>query len=124
MILIENKRTKEETLKEKYPGAQIIDVTSKSKNEFVRLSPFFPIGGIPVPFSPDEEAETVEGIWQALKVFENEGVDTNKLYIRKDCIPRNCWVTSMHARRSMCHPTTGCSKIVAGILYCESRRCA
>ena len=83
MILIENKRTKEETLKEKYPGAQIIDVTSKSKNEFVRLSPFFPIGGIPVPFSPDEEAETVEGIWQALKVFENEGVDTNKLYIRK-----------------------------------------
>ena len=83
MILIENKRTKEETLKEKYPGAQIIDVTSKSKNEFVRLSPFFPIGGIPVPFSPDEEAETVEGIWQALKVFENEGVDTNKLYNRK-----------------------------------------
>ena len=83
MILIENKRTKEETLKEKYPGAQIIDVTSKSKNEFVRLSPFFPIGGIPVPFSPEEKAETVEGIWQALKVFEKEGVDVDKLYNRK-----------------------------------------
>ena len=83
MILIENKRTKIEKLKEKYPGAQIIDVTSKSNNEFVRLSPFFPIGGIPVPFSPEEEAETVEGIWQALKVFEKEGVDVEKLYNRR-----------------------------------------
>ena len=83
MIFIENKRTKEETLKEKYPGAQIIDVTSKSKNEFVRLSPFFPIGGIPVPFSPEVEAESVEGIWQALKVFDNEGVDVDKLYNRR-----------------------------------------
>ena len=83
MILIENKRTKIEKLKEKYPGAQIIDVTSKSNNEFVRLSPFFPIGGIPVPFSSEEEAETVEGIWQALKVFEKEGVDVEKLYNRR-----------------------------------------
>ena len=83
MILIENKRTKIEKLKEKYPGAQIIDVTSKSNNAFVRLSPFFPIGGIPVPFSSEEEAETVEGIWQALKVFEKEGVDVEKLYNRR-----------------------------------------
>ena len=83
MILIENKRKKIEELKAKYPGAQIIDVTSKSNNEFVRLSPFFPVGGIPVPFSTDEKAESVEGIWQALKVFENEGVDVDKLYNRR-----------------------------------------
>ncbi len=83
MILIENKRTKEEVLKRKYPGAQIIDVTSKSNSEFVRLSPFFPIGGIPVPFTPGVEAESVEGIWQGLKVFETQGVDPDKFYNRR-----------------------------------------
>ena len=92
MIFIENKRTKEETLKEKYPGAQIIDVTSKSKNEFVRLSPFFPIGGIPVPFSPEEEAETVEGIWQALKVFET------KAWTRINCTTERCPASSAAER--------------------------
>ena len=75
MILIENKRTKVEILKEKYPGALIIDVTSKSNDVWVKLSPFFPVGGIPVPFSPDYESATVEGIWQGLKVFEGHGVD-------------------------------------------------
>lgn len=80
MILIENKKTKIEKLKEMYPGAQIIDVTSKSDDKFVMLSPFYPIGGIPVPFTPDHTAVSVEGIWQGLKVFEHEGVDERKLY--------------------------------------------
>ncbi len=80
MILIENKKTKIEKLKEKYPGAKIIDVTSKSDDKFVMLSPFFPVGGIPVPFTPDQTAVSVEGIWQGLKVFESEGVDVRKLY--------------------------------------------
>jgi len=80
MILIENKKTKIEKLKEKYPGAKIIDVTSKSDDKFVMLSPFFPVGGIPVPFTPDQTAVSVEGIWQGLKVFESEGVDVRKMY--------------------------------------------
>ena len=82
MILIENKRTKVEILKEKYPGAVIIDVTSKSNDVWVRLSPFYPVGGIPVPFSPELESATVEGIWQGLKVFVNEGVDVTKMQRR------------------------------------------
>jgi hypothetical protein len=41
----------------------------------VRFSPFYPHGGIPVPFSPGHTAMSVEGIWQGLKVFERADVD-------------------------------------------------
>ena len=58
------------SLKEMYPDAMIIDVTSKAQDEFVKFSPFYPIGGIPIPFSDGEVAVSVEGIWQGLKVFE------------------------------------------------------
>lgn len=63
-------------IEELYPDAVIIDVTSKSADEFIRLSPFYPHGGIPVPFSPKWEASCVEAVWQGLKVFEKAGVDT------------------------------------------------
>ena len=65
------------SLKEKYPDAMIIDVTSKAQDEFVKFSPFYPNGGIPVPFT-DDVALSVEGIWQGLKVFENSDVDTSR----------------------------------------------
>lgn len=45
MIYIENKRKSLETIREKYPNAMIIDVTSKAQDEFVKFSPFYPIGG-------------------------------------------------------------------------------
>ena len=64
------------SLKEKYPNAMIIDVTSKAQDEFVKLSPFYPNGGIPVPFTEGLVAVSVEGIWQGLKVFEDADVDT------------------------------------------------
>ena len=76
MIIIESKRKSLESLKEKYPDAMIIDVTSKAQDEFVRFSPFYPNGGIPVPFT-DDVAVSVEGIWQGLKVFEDADVDTS-----------------------------------------------
>ena len=76
MIIIESKRKSLESLKEKYPDAMIIDVTSKAQDEFVRFSPFYPDGGIPVPFT-DDVAVSVEGIWQGLKVFEDADVDTS-----------------------------------------------
>ena len=60
-------------------GEQIIDVTSKGPDPWVRFSPFYPHGGIPVPFSPGEVAASVEGIWQGLKVFENADVDPTSL---------------------------------------------
>ena len=56
MIIIESKKKPLEpgkkdkngkpilSLKEKYPDAMIIDVTSKAQDEFVKFSPFYPIG--------------------------------------------------------------------------------
>ena len=75
MIVIESRKKSEETLKKTYPDAMIIDVTSNAKDEFIRLSPFYPHGGIPVPFMENKEASCVEAIWQGLKVFENADVD-------------------------------------------------
>ena len=75
MIYIESKRKKLEALQQKYPDAMVIDVTSKSQDEFVKFSPFYPNGGIPVPFTDDFKSASVEGIWQGLKVFENDDVD-------------------------------------------------
>lgn len=62
-----------------YPGASVVDVTSKGPQPWVRLSPFYPHGGIPVPFTPGVTAQSVEGVWQALKVFEGADVDPAKL---------------------------------------------
>ena len=51
MIIIESKRKKQENILKKYPGAVIVDVTSKATDGLVKLSPFYPYGDIPVPFS-------------------------------------------------------------------------
>ena len=75
MIVIESKKKSEETIKKMYPDAMIIDVTSNAKDEFIKLSPFYPHGGIPVPFMEGKKASCVEAIWQGLKVFENADVD-------------------------------------------------
>lgn len=75
MITIESIRKKSENILKKYPGSIIADVTSQAKDGLVRLSPFYPHGGIPVPFSEGYTATCVEGIWQGLKVFENEDID-------------------------------------------------
>ena len=82
MIIVESKRKKTEALKKTYPGAVIIDVTSHAKDEFVRLSPFYYHGGIPIPDSDEWYGGSVEGIWQGLKVFEREGVDIKTMHIR------------------------------------------
>jgi hypothetical protein len=75
MIYIENKKKKEKTLLAKYPNAKIVDVTSKATTGLVKLSPFYPHGDIPIPFSENRIAKSVEGIWQALKVFESADID-------------------------------------------------
>lgn len=76
MIVIQNKRKKPENILKAYPGAIICDVTSKAKDSLVKLSPFYPHGGIPVPFSEGWTATCVEAIWQGLKVFASADVDT------------------------------------------------
>ena len=75
MIIIESKRKKSENILKKYPNAIIADVTSKATDGLVKLSPFYPHGGIPVPFSQGYTATCVEAVWQGLKVFEDEDVD-------------------------------------------------
>lgn len=75
MIYIVSKRRKIESIKKQYPNAIICDVTSTSHNSLVKLSPFYPHGNIPIPFTPNQTAMSVDGIWQGLKVFENEDVD-------------------------------------------------
>ena len=75
MIIIESKRKKIENILTKYPDAIIADVTSQAKDGLVRLSPFYPHGDIPVPFSEGYTAACVEGVWQGLKVFEDEDID-------------------------------------------------
>ena len=83
MIIIESKRKTPKALKEQYPDAMIIDVTSHAVDEFVTFSPFYPIGGVPVPFTDGLVAVSVEGIWQGLKVFEDADVDTT-LFSKRD----------------------------------------
>jgi hypothetical protein len=75
MIIIESKRKKPDTILKNYPDAILADVTSGAKNGLVKLSPFYPHGGIPVPFSDGYTATCVEAIWQGLKVFESCDVD-------------------------------------------------
>ncbi|MFD8784107.1 DUF6939 family protein [Kitasatospora sp. NPDC059599] len=78
-IRLASRRRAMESLTAAFPGAEIIDVTSKAPDPWVRLSPFYPHGGIPVPFSDGVTSQSVEGIWQALKVFQDADVDPAKL---------------------------------------------
>ena len=60
MIIIASKRKKIENILKKYPNAIIADVTSKAKDGLVKLSPFYPHGGILIPFSDGMTATCVD----------------------------------------------------------------
>ncbi len=77
MIYIDNKKKSEKSLEKLYPNAKYVDITSKAKTGLIKLSPFYPHGDIPIPFSNGKTAKCVEGIWQGLKVFEYEDIDTS-----------------------------------------------
>src|SRR6266581_2954343 len=80
-FFVANHRASTETLRNRYGDASLLDLTSRGQEPWVRFSPFYPHGGIPVPFSPGQFSATVEGIWQGLKVFERADVDLSKLTI-------------------------------------------
>jgi len=82
MIFIENKKKKKKTLDKLYSNAVLVDVTSKGKEPFLKLSPFYPHGNIPVPFTKNIYSYSVEGIWQGLKVFEHQDIDPKKFMIK------------------------------------------
>lgn len=81
MILIYNRRASLEKIQQQHPDAAILDVTSRGSQPWIRFSPFYPHGNIPVPFSPGHVSASVEGIWQGLKVFERADVDARKFTI-------------------------------------------
>lgn len=80
-VHVMSRRCAARTIEAAHPGATVIDVTSRAADPWVRLSPFYPHGGIPVPLSPGAVSESVEGIWQALKVFADADVDPGKLRV-------------------------------------------
>ncbi|WP_288816325.1 hypothetical protein [uncultured Alistipes sp.] len=76
MLYIASKKRGLKSLQREFPGAIFADVTSQAKDGLVKLSPFYPHGDIPVPFSPGKTSACVEAIWQGLKVFEQADIDT------------------------------------------------
>lgn len=75
MIIVKNHKSSIEKIKSEFPGSVIIDVTSHAKDCFIKLSPFYPHGRIPVPFSKGWYAMSVESIWQGLKDYKSVGID-------------------------------------------------
>ncbi len=75
MIYVVNKKRKIENIKKDFPNAVILDITSSSNNKKGKmLSPFFPHGNIPIPFTKNKKATCVEAVWQGLKVFESHDI--------------------------------------------------
>ena len=80
-VVIASRQSRRDKLESKHPGAAIVDLTSRGPQPWVRFSPFYPHGKIPVPLSPGVVGASVEGIWQGLKVFETEDVDKSRLLV-------------------------------------------
>jgi len=77
-VAVESRRKKLASVEKAWPGAAVIDVTSKGDEPWVRFSPFYPHGGIPIPNTTGKTAQSVEGLWQGLKVFEREDIDPRR----------------------------------------------
>ena len=77
-ILVASRRGPSATHLRRWPDAAMVDVTSRGPEPWRRLSPFYPHGGIPVPGRNGTRAQSVEGLWQGLKVFEHEDIDPDK----------------------------------------------
>jgi hypothetical protein len=53
-------------------GSAVFDVSSYAEEPYCRFSPMWVHGGIPVPGMPGETSDTVEGVWQGLKVIRGK----------------------------------------------------
>lgn len=80
-VRVASRRRRLASVEAEFPGAAVVDVTSRGPQPWVRLSPFYPHGGIPVPLTPGVVAASVEGVWQALKVFDGADVDPARLTV-------------------------------------------
>jgi hypothetical protein len=82
-VFVRSRRCKKETLLAEFgPDVVLLDVTSRGELPWQRCSPFYPVGDIPVPGMANATAESVEGLWQGLKVFATAGIDTDKFNVR------------------------------------------
>lgn len=91
-IRIYGKRGKQLPIPE---GFMALDVTSTAGGPTKKLSSFHPYttaDGLPafaVPGIDGRRSYTVEGVWQGLKVFENEGIDEGKFDVQNmKCLKR------------------------------------
>lgn len=53
-------------------GTRIVDVSSYADPPFCEFSPLWAHGGIPIPGLPGQTSDSVEGIWQGLKVIRGK----------------------------------------------------
>jgi hypothetical protein len=53
-------------------GSVVYDVSSYGDPPYCTLSPMWVHGGIPIPGSPSQTSDTVEGIWQGLKIIRGK----------------------------------------------------
>lgn len=80
-IQVKHRSYSREKLAKKFAGWQVIDLSSKGDDPWVKFSPFYPHGDIPVPFTDGLVSQSVEGIWQGLKVFESADIDPKRFEI-------------------------------------------
>jgi len=81
-IIVGHKRWGQKRIDSVAPGATVIDVTSRAELPWLKFSPFYPHGEIPVPYSEGIHGASVEGIWQGLKVFDSANVDLSTIQNR------------------------------------------
>ncbi len=94
MLIIDSIRKKPETILKKHPNAILADVTSHAADDLKKLSPFYPHGGIPVPFSEGVTAMCVEAVWQGARFcvaarFERQSIQKNHR-LRAQAHPLRC----------------------------------
>jgi len=85
LVVVQARIAKKALGKMEAAGYRFVNVTSRAGDarklggrtgsQYVKLSPFFPVGGVPLP--PDvvcgrKDSESVEGLWQGLKLIGGE----------------------------------------------------
>lgn len=53
-------------------GSTVIDASSYAESPYCELSPMWVHGGIPIPGMPGVTSDTVEGVWQGLKMIRGK----------------------------------------------------
>ena len=84
-IFIANRKRQAKSLHKEFGAVPVFDVTFAGQDPlFSTLSPMYPHGDLPVPFTEGQlSANSLEAIWQGLKVFEHEGARLDPAFLSK-----------------------------------------